>query len=285
MDLTPEIVFSLIQSDEKFPVDFEDAWQWIGYSRKNAAKLALTGSSDKNTPKTDTTKTPFIENIDFCITIGKSSGGRKPELIYLTIECFKSFCMMAGTPRGREVRLYFLNCEAELKRKLEEERNQQQANTKKHLVGSIVSKDIVSRYPKFDDEFYELLYKKRGNGWENRDPKNRPVCVANWTNTVVYDRLYGGIGQDGVKAKLLEVNPMQENGRRKDLHHWHLKQLGEFHLSSHLAAVKAIARISPDGDWNRFLYNVKKGLPNGEALQLNLLEYMEFLEYTDSLAA
>lgn len=271
MDLTPEIVFSFIQSDEKFPINFDDAWQWIGYSRKGAAKSALESN--------------FIKDLDFFRSFGKSSGGRPAELITLTIECFKSFCMMAGTPRGREVRLYFLNCEAELKRKLEEERNQQQSNTKKHLVGSIVSKDIVSRYSKFDDEFYELLYKKRGNGWENRDPKNRPVCVANWTNTVVYDRLYGGIEQDGVKAKLLEVNPMQENGRRKDLHHWHLKHLGEFHLSSHLAAVKAIARISPDGDWNRFLYNVKKGLPNGEALQLNLLEYMEFLEYTDSIAA
>ena len=277
MDLTPEVVFSLIQSDEKFPIDFNDAWRWIGYSSKDTAKNVLS-------PKKNPSKN-FLEGVDFSRMFGKSSGGRKPELITLTIDCFKSFCMMAGTPKGREIRLYFLNCEAELKRKLEEERNQQQANTKKRLVGSIVSKDIVSRYPKFDDEFYELLYKKRGNGWENRDPKNRPVCVANWTNTVVYDRLYGGIGQDGVKAKLLEVNPMQENGRRKDLHHWHLKQLGEFHLSSHLAAVKAIARISPDGDWNRFLYNVKKGLPNGEALQLNLLEYMEFLEYTESLAA
>jgi phage anti-repressor protein len=271
MDLTPEVVFSLIQSDEKFPIDFDDAWQWIGYSRKDNAKTSLSSN--------------FVEGLDFSLSFRKSFVGRPTELITLTIECFKSFCMMAGTPRGREVRLYFLNCEAELRRKLEEERNQQQANTKQRLVGSIVSKDIVSRYPKFDDEFYELLYKKRGNGWENRDPKNRPVCVANWTNTVVYNRLYGGIDQDGVKAKLLEVNPVQENGRRKDLHHWHLKHLGEFHLSSHLAAVKAIARLSPDGYWDRFLYNVKKGLPNGEALQLNLLEYMEFLEYTDSIAA
>jgi phage anti-repressor protein len=279
MDLTPEIVFSLIQSDEQFPVDFEDAWQWIGYTRKDSAKRALISN--------------FTQDIDFHIPVESDNHAglspqekavaTKEENIKLTSECFKSFCVMAGTARGKQARRYFLNCEAELKRRIKEEREQNQSNTKKRLVGSIVSKDIVSRYPKFDDEFYELLYKKRGNGWENRDPKNRPVCVANWTNTVVYDRLYGGIGQDGVKAKLLEVNPIQENGRRKDLHHWHLKQLGEFHLSSHLAAVKAIARISPDGDWNRFLYNVKKGLPNGEALQLNLLEYMEFLEYTDSL--
>jgi phage anti-repressor protein len=209
MDLTPDVVFSLLKSSDPFPVDFENAWQWIGYSRKGAAKTALIPEKEK----------VFIEGIDFSITFGKSSGGRKPELIKLTIDCFKSFCMMAGTPKGREVRLYFLRCEAELKCKLEEERNQQQANTKQRLVGAIVSNKIVSRYPKFDDEFYELLYKKRGNGWENRDPKNRPVCVANWTNTVVYDRLYGGIDQDGVKAKLLEVNPVQENGRRKDLHH------------------------------------------------------------------
>lgn len=281
MDLTPEVVFSFIQSDEKFPIDFDDAWRWIEYSSKQNGEDNLTINFDE---KIDYIK-PTKSDLSLNHSVKRKKGGQNRKIIRMTIECFKQFCMIAGTPKGREVRRYFLKCEADLKQKLKEEQEQNQSNTKKRLVGSIVSKDIVSRYSKFDDEFYELLYKKRGNGWENRDPKNRPVCVANWTNTVVYDRLYGGIEQDGVKAKLLEVNPMQENGRRKDLHHWHLKQLGEFHLSSHLAAVKAIARISPDGDWNRFLYNVKKGLPNGEALQLNLLEYMEFLEYAESIAA
>ena len=284
MDLTPEVVFSLIQSDEEFPIDFDDAWRWIEYSSKQKGEENLTTKFDEGVDYIEPSKDD-TSNSSLNYSVKRKKGGNNRKIILLTVECFKQFCMTAGTPKGREVRRYFLKCEADLKQKLKEEQEQNQSNTKKRLVGSIVSKDIVSRYPKFDDEFYKLLYEKRGNGWENRDPKKRPACVANWTNTVVYDRLYGGIDQDGVKAKLLEVNPMQENGRRKDLHHWHLKHLGEFHLSSHLAAVKAIARISPDGDWNRFLYNVKKGLPNGEALQLNLLEYMEFLEYTDSLAA
>lgn len=51
MDLTPEIVFSFIQSDEKFPINFDDAWQWIGYSRKGAAKSALESN--------------FIKDLDF----------------------------------------------------------------------------------------------------------------------------------------------------------------------------------------------------------------------------
>jgi phage anti-repressor protein len=45
---------------------------------------------------------------------------------------------MAGTQKGREIRIYFLNCEAELKRRIEEERNQssqdrQRVNSLGHL--------------------------------------------------------------------------------------------------------------------------------------------------------
>jgi hypothetical protein len=105
----------------------------------------------------------------------------------------------------------------------------------------MVSEEVVSRKRKFSDEFYELLYKKRGNGWENRDPKkNRPACVGTWTNWTVYDRLLGGTDPGGVKDALNEVNP-RIDGRRKDRHHWHLKELGEFHLSSQLEVVKAVA--------------------------------------------
>jgi phage anti-repressor protein len=265
MDLTPEVVFSLIQSGEEFPVDFDDAWQWIQYSRKADAKEVLEANFDKGS--------------DFYGEFRKNgSRGRPVEKIYLTIDCFKSFCMMAGTVKGKQVRRYFLDCESELKRLLEEERKRRQENTQRRLVSAMVSEEVVSRKAKFSDEFYELLYKKRGNGWENRDPKkNRPACVGTWTNWTVYDRLLGGTEPGGVKEALNEVNP-RIDGRRKDRHHWHLKELGEFHLNSQLEVVKAVARLSPDGNWDKFMRNIQKACPNGEALQLNLLDMLEEME-------
>lgn len=270
MELTPEVVFALVGSENQFPVDFDDAWQWIGYSRKSDAKEVLEASFDKGS--------------DFCGEFRKNGlRGRPIEKIYMSVDCFKSFCMMAGTAKGREVRRYFLNCERQLKQLLEEQAKQRETDTQKRLIAAMVNQDPVSRYSKFTNEFYELMYQKRGNGWEKRDPRNRPPCVANWTNKMVYDRLLGGTNPGGVKDTLNQVNPIQENGRRKNRHHWHFNPLGEYHLDNHLAAVKAVARLSPDGDWDRFMYNIAKALPaEGEALQLSLLEYLEAIEVSST---
>lgn len=52
---------------------------------------------------------------------------------------------------------------------LEEEKQQGQKEVRKRLVDAMVSEEVVKRSPKFTEDFYELLYQKRGNGWEKRD--------------------------------------------------------------------------------------------------------------------
>lgn len=93
-----------VESTDPFPVDFDLAWQWIGYSTKQKALLTL--------------KNNFEVNIDF-LTKGlkTSTGGRPSELILLSIDCFKHFAMMANTEQGRRVRKYFLECEKVAKEK------------------------------------------------------------------------------------------------------------------------------------------------------------------------
>lgn len=34
MEFSHELALALVQSDKQFSVDFDDAWQWIGYSTK-----------------------------------------------------------------------------------------------------------------------------------------------------------------------------------------------------------------------------------------------------------
>jgi phage anti-repressor protein len=109
VEFSPELAITLVRSAETYPVDFDDAWQWLGYSRKEKAKLKLM----KN----------FEQGLDFGIfhqTVQNSAGqgigvGRPAEKIRLTVDCFKSLGMMAGTEKGREIRRYFLECERQLK--------------------------------------------------------------------------------------------------------------------------------------------------------------------------
>jgi phage anti-repressor protein len=102
--ISADLVFSLCQSQTQFPIDFEDAWQWIGYFNKPTAKRALLSCG-------------FVEEIDLSIdaALSTASNPRPKECIMLTVDCLKMWAMMAGTEKGKEVRLYFLKCERQLK--------------------------------------------------------------------------------------------------------------------------------------------------------------------------
>ena len=265
MELTPEEVFALINTDNQFPIDFDVAWQWIGYTRKSDAKEVLESRFDKG--------------FDFCGELRKNSKrGRPSEELFLTVDCFKQFCMVAGTQKGKEVRRYFLDCERELKRRIEEERNQFKPGKQQVLMAAMVSQDTVSRYPKFDDEFYTMLYRLYGKGLKDRDPKSRPPYVAILTNKIVYDRMLGGVASGGVKDTLNQVNPRRASGTHKDKHHWHLKELGRFHLQTHLYTLKAIANMIPDGRWDLFMQAIKQAFPGDEPLQLTLWSIYEQIQ-------
>jgi phage antirepressor YoqD-like protein/phage anti-repressor protein len=103
-----ELAKQLINSKDQFPVDFNDAWQWLEYSKKSNAKRFLIEN--------------FKEKIDFLIkeqptTIGIQANPNQH--ILLTIECLKKWGMKCGTEKGEEVRLYFLECERIVKKVVE----------------------------------------------------------------------------------------------------------------------------------------------------------------------
>lgn len=94
----------IAKSQDAYPVDFDQAWQWIGYSAKGNAKRKLEAD--------------FVEAVDYLfINADKNSGdtGHPSDRILLTIDCFKQFCMMAGTDRGKQVRLHYLEIERKFK--------------------------------------------------------------------------------------------------------------------------------------------------------------------------
>jgi phage anti-repressor protein len=114
--LTENIVFDLVNSVDEFPVDFDLAYKWLEFTRKDNAKRSLIECG-------------FIEGVDFCnllpneeVEISKpktasditKKAGVKQD-IRLTNECFKTWGMMVATQKGKEVREYFLQCERKMK--------------------------------------------------------------------------------------------------------------------------------------------------------------------------
>ena len=108
MDFSINLAKALIESTEEFPVDFEECWIWLGYSRKDKAL--------------ETLKSYFTEGEDFALhRSGEwTQGGRSKDLYRLTVNCLKEFGMIARTEQGKQIRKYFLECE-----KLAKERSQQ----------------------------------------------------------------------------------------------------------------------------------------------------------------
>ncbi|PSB31371.1 hypothetical protein [Chlorogloea sp. CCALA 695] len=46
MKFSHELALSLVQSTEQFPVNFDAAWKWIGYSTKQKAKNKVTNTAE-----------------------------------------------------------------------------------------------------------------------------------------------------------------------------------------------------------------------------------------------
>ena len=103
-----ESAIALYQSNDEFPVNFDDAWQWLGYSSKQSAKKKLLRNFEKG-----------IDYLSKWMSVAHSNGltASRTEEICLTIDCLKSLGMMAGTEQGRIIRKYFLECERTLRHK------------------------------------------------------------------------------------------------------------------------------------------------------------------------
>lgn len=111
-DFNFDVALSLYNSSDLFPVDFDDAWVWFEFSTKSSAKRSLDSCN-------------FIENFDYTVVLpltvqsdnhSSLSPQEKAVLqntkkIKLTVDCFKTWGMQIGTPKGKEVRKYFLECE------------------------------------------------------------------------------------------------------------------------------------------------------------------------------
>lgn len=94
------------QEGERFPVSFDTAWMFAGYARKDNAKRKLTAGTSG-----------LIEGVDFAFLNSAewTKDGRSSDLIMMSCDAFKQFCLMAKTEQGRNIRLYFIDAEKKWK--------------------------------------------------------------------------------------------------------------------------------------------------------------------------
>ena len=264
MDFSEDAIFGIIRSTDPFPIDFDDAWQWIGYSSKQKAydclKLNLEEGLDFSTER--------LKNRISEETPRKK--GRPAKTIYLTTDGFKMFCQSAGTDKGKQVRRYFVECERQLKQRLEADRQGKQVHQIKDYVldKALPWNTTQTGERPFIPEFYEHLYRIRGGEWAKRNPKlaQKPGCVGTWTNKLVYD-----LFPDGVPKALNEQYKSQEGMSRK--YEFLTKFKGRSFLLLHMASLLTVMRVSPTNDWCKFLKNVKKAFPNPDDINVIQLEF------------
>jgi phage anti-repressor protein len=127
----------LVAKTDEFIIDFDEAWQWIGYASKQMGEEMLR----KN----------FIQDDEFSILGLKTpgqKGGRPATHIMLTVDCFKAFCMLAQTEQGKQVRRYYI--------RLEKEYYEMRTNTAKRLDPVDERRQLLTQIKEDDREARRL---------------------------------------------------------------------------------------------------------------------------------
>jgi hypothetical protein len=123
-------------SKNDFIIDFDNIWQWLGFSQKVHAKTCLE-------------KHFIIEN-DYKSSLSKIReqkkglrGGHNKEIIMLNIKTFKLFCIKAGTSKANEIHEYFVKLEELLHETIEEECMELKQQLENQVIISQNQQDIL----------------------------------------------------------------------------------------------------------------------------------------------
>ncbi len=186
-------VENTLVSKEKFSVDFNDFWQWAGYSRKDSAKRTL--------------KKFFKEKKDFMIfddfstdfSTQKASNGRPEKGIKLTLDCAINLALKANSAKSNLVYDFILICKENF-----EKNNQKTLNNSINLIqseldgikGCVISNE---KYPVIFTDFVKWV------GYSRKDNAKRTL-VENFVENIDF----------GVFLNI-EENPNSLGGRPSEI--------------------------------------------------------------------
>jgi len=135
-----------------FVVDFDSAWKWVGFTRKDNAKTVLN--------KHFTIDIDYQVKNTFPEVAGKVEMGRPTENILLTVNTFKKFCLKAGTKKADEIHDYYIKLEELLHETVNEETNElklQLTKAEHNLKNEVVQRQILkAKYERFLDRRIDI---------------------------------------------------------------------------------------------------------------------------------
>ena len=150
-----------------FVIDFDDVWQWLGFTLKENAKRMLLKQFNLDIDYKFIARQVGRANNSVKQNISKQGnqtthprGGHNKEIIMLTIRTFKLFCLKAGTKKAEQIHEYYVKLEETLQEVIQEESNelkmqleQKQLELKNHLIISekdkeqIREKTLIEQFP------------------------------------------------------------------------------------------------------------------------------------------
>jgi len=155
--------FCYLNHDNKkdFIIDFDDVWKWTGFSRKGDAKRMLEKNFvidiDYQVKKATMATTPAALQVGEAV-FDTLNGGQNKEIILLTVNTFKKFCLKADTKKADEIHDYYIKLEELIQETIAEE------NTIiKNQLTKIEEQFINTKeeYNKLQENHKRILYKRR----------------------------------------------------------------------------------------------------------------------------
>jgi len=120
----------------------------------------------------------------------------------------------------------------------------------RRLLNLYLAEETQAWLKTFPDNLYKVWFKLRG--WTNLDPiKQRPGCLGNITNNLVYQRILPNLDQHLQEKRQDSVNDK--------LHQYLSQERGRVHLMQHLKQLEMLAELSTD--WDDYLQKVNQFLP------------------------
>ena len=129
------------------------------------------------------------------------------------------------------------------------------------ILERFISEELQKWSRTFPYEFYQEIFRLKG--WGSPEGVKRPSVIGTYTNDVVYARL-----APGVLDELKRLNPILDNGRRRNRHHqWFTPDYGHPKLKEHLIGVIALMKAAPN--WDSFKRSLQRVYPKpGETSQM-----------------
>jgi hypothetical protein len=122
-ELSFKLYTSTKANSDEFVISLDDIYKWVGFSRKDNAKILL--------------KKHFKEDTDYKILLRKLAeqtnssdtlpkrGGINKEKILLSIDTFKMFCLLAATQQSKSIYKYYIKMEKIIFKYIEEKYKEQ----------------------------------------------------------------------------------------------------------------------------------------------------------------